>query len=133
MFKKNLYSFCALIALTCGAYAMEDDLSSSEEKKDGRNALRASTASLGIDDQEPAETSQSSPASSTQDSLFSNDEGKVTFTWEALMAAVERGESRAINLHGFLMEKYWSDRDQIKWGEKPFYKMPFLQKQLDDV
>lgn len=223
MFKKNLYSFCALIALTCAAYAMED------EPKSSRNALRASTASLGIDDQEPSEASQSSPASSTpsaffpnndeqvtftwaalgqagsfqnpnpdpraqalysflkevlgysqawnpdivyklplfskqldgniwdlyqdqelmgqirkaideanaaspaasvQNSLFSNDDAKATFTWGALMEAVERGESRAKKLHEFLMEKY--RHDEIKWSEKPFYKMPFLQKQLDE-
>jgi DNA repair exonuclease SbcCD ATPase subunit len=224
MFKKNLYSFCALIALSCSAYAMEDDLAPSVEEKGGRNALRASTASLSIDDQEPSEASQSSPASSTPsaffpnneekvtftwaaleqagsfqnpnpdprakalrgflhelfsskmkpgvhyelpilqrqldgniwdlmndkeqiskaieeanasspassvpNSLFSNDEAKATFSWGALMAAVERGESRAKKLHEFLMEKY--RHDEIKWDEKPFYKMPFSQKQLDE-
>ncbi|MBX9786945.1 MAG: hypothetical protein K2Y08_06375 [Alphaproteobacteria bacterium] len=224
MFKKNLYSFCALIALSCNAYAMGDDLSPTVEEKGGRSALRASTASLSIDDQEPAEASQSSPASSTpsaffpnndekvtftwaaleqagsfqnpnpdprakalrgflhelffskmnpdvryelpilqrqldgniwdlmndreqiqkaieeanasspaasvQNSLFSNDDEKVTFTWSAFVDAVERGESRAKNLHDFLMEKY--RHDGIKWDEKPFYKMPFSQKQLDE-
>jgi DNA repair exonuclease SbcCD ATPase subunit len=226
MFKNNLYAFSALIALTCGAYAMGDELSSSEETKGGRNALRASTMSLGIDDQEPDETEANtsspasstpssffpdndkqvtftwpalkqaggfenptpdpraralhsflqemfsslmksgvhyelpilprqldgniwdltkdldqirkaieeanalSPASSIQNSLFSNDDAKATFTWDALMDAVERGEPRAKNLHGFLVEKYL--HDEIKWDEKPFYKMPFLQKQLDD-
>jgi hypothetical protein len=229
MFKKNLYSFCAVLALSCNAYAMldGDDSSSSVETKGGRNALRASTASLGIDGQEPAEASPSSPASSTQNSffpnndeqvtftwsaleqagsyenpnpdlraqalrgflqemcssmmnpgvhyelpllqrqldgniwdlcqdqellgqirkaieeanasspassvpnsLFSNDDAKATFTWSDFMAAVERGEPRAKNLHNFLIEKYM--HDEIKWDEKPFYKMPFLQKQLDE-
>jgi len=76
------------------------------------------------------EANASSPASSAPNSLFSNDDAKATFTWSALMAAVERGEPRAKNLHGFLVEKYF--HDEIKWDEKPFYKMPFSQKQLDE-
>ncbi|MBX9621574.1 MAG: hypothetical protein K2X28_06070 [Alphaproteobacteria bacterium] len=224
MFKNNLYAFSALISLTCGAYAMGDDSPSLEETKGGRNALRASCASWG-GDQESNETevSSSSPASSTQNSffpnseeqvaftwdalkqagdftnrdkeprarnlttflheifsskmkagvlyelpilqnqldgsfmdlmqhqsqiskaiedanaaspassvpnsLFSNDDAKVTFTWSALTEAVERGESRAITIHSFLIEKY--RHEGIEWGKTPLYKMPFLQGQLD--
>lgn len=41
MFKKNVYAFSALLALSCSVYAMEerDDLSSSVERKGNRNAL----------------------------------------------------------------------------------------------
>ncbi|MBX9786825.1 MAG: hypothetical protein K2Y08_05765, partial [Alphaproteobacteria bacterium] len=76
MFKKNLYSFCALIALSCSAYAMLEDVSSLGEGKGDRNALRAPTASLSIDGQEPSEASSSSPASSVSSSLFPNDDAK---------------------------------------------------------
>ncbi|MBL8676078.1 MAG: hypothetical protein JNJ47_01430, partial [Alphaproteobacteria bacterium] len=124
-----MYSFCALIALTCGAYAMEDNLSSSEETKGGRNALRASSASWG-DDQEPSEASQSSPASSTPSAFFPNNEEKVTFTWAALEQAGSfqnpNPDPRAKALRGFLHELFFS-----KMNPDVRYELPILQRQLD--
>lgn len=128
MFKKNLYSFCALIALSCNAYAMEDD---SIEEKSGRSALRASSASWGIDDQESAETeaSLSSPASS----FFPDSDKKVTFTWPALQQAASyenpNPDPRAKALHGFFQEMYYSN--QVVWDPEVIYELPLLQSQLD--
>lgn len=128
MFKKNLYSFCALIALSCSAYAMEDD---SIEEKSGRSALRASSASWGVDDQESAETeaSLSSPASS----FFPDSDKKVTFTWPALQQAAsyenQNPDPRAQALHSFLQEMYYSN--QVVWDPETIYELPLLQSQLD--
>jgi hypothetical protein len=56
MFKKNLYAFSALLALSCSVYAMEerDDLSSSVESGGGRKALRSSSASRHADELDTA-------------------------------------------------------------------------------
>lgn len=129
MFKKNLYSFCALLALSCSAYAMQvlnEDGSVASSSTSKRYALKASTASWG-DDQEPTEASASSPASSTSSSFFPNDGEYVTFSTRPLMFAVEQGDPRAANLHVFLMKTYHS----VIWNPDIVYALPLLQSQLD--
>ncbi|MDZ4323383.1 MAG: hypothetical protein U1A05_04785, partial [Alphaproteobacteria bacterium] len=120
MFKKNLYSFCAVLALSSNAYAIlgapdEFDLTG------GRNALRASQG-----------VSASSPASSTQSSLFLDDEQNVTFTWLALQQAGSyenpNPDLQARDLYGFLQEMF-----SFMMRSGVHYKLPISQEQLGNV
>jgi hypothetical protein len=156
MFKKNVYAFSALLALSCSAYAMEgrDDLSSSAEKKGGRIALRSSSASWSAPEPEanrsspaavlgesvdqifepfPLEFDFSAPASSTQSSLFPDDNAKVTFTLLALRQAGSHDnpirDPRAEALYLFLQEAF--HHHQLDWDSTVVHKLPILASELN--
>jgi len=91
MFKKNLYSFCALLSLSCSVYAMEglngdgtfpSSLPVSPDHSligtgSGWSAFRASTASGGFHGQESDEIQVSASSSARSKSLFPNGYEKV--------------------------------------------------------
>lgn len=156
MFKKKLYAFSALLALSCSAYAMEerDDLSSSAEKKGDRIALRSSSAAWGTPEPEantsspaavlgesvdqifepfPLEFDFSAPTSSTQRSLFPDGNAKVTFTLRALRQAGSYDnpirDPRAEALYLFLQEAF--HHHQLDWNSTVVHTLPMVAEELN--
>ena len=160
MFKKNVYAFSALLALSCSVYAMEerDDLSSSVERKGNRNALDlrvlhvtqlSQTTAVGEEDFEPfplvfdfSAASEDfspkitvSPASSTQRSLFP-DGAPATFTLLALRKAADHSnpdlDLRAEALCNFIKHTFFHYQHLLDWESTVVHTLPILAHELDD-
>ncbi len=81
MFEKKLFTLCAMLSLSCSAYAMEGEIDKDESASFTSTSIVAGPSSSSpTPDQEIEEAS-------TQSALFPYDKRKVTFTWPELEAA----------------------------------------------
>lgn len=143
MFEKKLSTLCALLSLSCGAYAMEGI--DKDEFASSTFSIAGPSFSGTTPDQESDEevVSIPSPATSAQssapNSLFPNDKEKVTFKWSELEEAARdfsKEDHRAQNLFhylGYLWQENCILPDSERWSDTSrVITLPLLQEELSD-